>query len=97
MNEQVAAEIAEEYLSRWRRVAVHDELALMEENDDKDWVNVTGKDGSSYKILFYVLPEADRALRLVVAVNDRVPRPNVAPVTRTAVMRPDGTYTAVRP
>lgn len=92
MNEQVAAEIAEEYLSRWRRVAVYDELVVMEENGDKDWANVTGEDGTVYKILAYVLPEADRALRLVIAVNDRVPRATGAPVTRTAVMRPDGTY-----
>ncbi|MFI6797172.1 hypothetical protein [Streptosporangium canum] len=89
----MAAKIAEEYLSRWRRVAVYDELAVMEENGDKDWANVTGEDGSGYKVLAYVLPEADRALRLVIAVNDRVPRATIAPVTRTVVMRPDGTYT----
>nr|WP_062338010.1 hypothetical protein [Herbidospora sakaeratensis] len=91
MNEQVAAEIAEEYLSRWRRVAVYDELAVMEENGDKDWANVTGEDGSGAEALADVLPMADRAVQLVIAVNDRVPRANIAPVTRTAVMRPDGT------
>ncbi|MEV7969763.1 hypothetical protein AB0O34_27855 [Sphaerisporangium sp. NPDC088356] len=92
MNEQVAAKIAEEYLSRWRRIAIYDELAVMEENGDKDWANITGEDGREYKVLAYVLPEADRALRLVIAVNDRVPRGAIAPATRTVVMRPGGTY-----
>ncbi|MFI6602840.1 hypothetical protein ACIBHX_41875 [Nonomuraea sp. NPDC050536] len=92
MDERAAAELAEEYLSRWRRVAIYDELAVMEENGDKDWANVIGEDGSGYRVLAYVLPEADRTLRLVVAVNDRAPSETISPVTRTAVMRPDGTY-----
>ncbi len=87
MNEQVAAEIAEDYLTRWRRVAIYSELALMEENGDKDWENVVGKDGQEYKVLFYVLPEAEGALRMVVAVNDRRPRSAIAPVTRDEVLR----------
>lgn len=45
MNKQVAIEIAEEYMARWRRVAVYSELAVMEENGDKDWENVVGRDG----------------------------------------------------
>jgi hypothetical protein len=79
MNEQFAAKIAEKYLSRWCHVAIYAELAVMEENGDKDWMNVTGEDGSEYKVLSYVLPDADRSLRMVIAVNDRVPRATIAP------------------
>ncbi|MGP3964308.1 hypothetical protein ACTWPT_50945 [Nonomuraea sp. 3N208] len=92
MSKQVAAEIAEEYLARWRRVVVFSELSLMEENGDKDWENVIGRDGEEYKVLTYVLPDADGCLRMVVAVSDRSIRSSVAPVTRDEIMRPDGTY-----
>ncbi|MGW4412020.1 hypothetical protein ACWEJ6_49010 [Nonomuraea sp. NPDC004702] len=92
MNKQVAAEIAEEYLARWRCVAVFSELALMEENGDKDWENVIGRDGEEYKVLLYVLPDSDGCLRMVVAVNDRSFRSSTAPMTRDEIMRPDGTY-----
>ncbi|NRQ31474.1 hypothetical protein HII36_06415 [Nonomuraea sp. NN258] len=92
MNKQVAVEIAENYLARWRRVAVFSELALMEENGDKDWENVIERDGEEYKALFYVLPDSDGCLRMVVAVNDRSFRSSVAPVTRDEIMRPDGSY-----
>ncbi len=64
LNEKVAAGIAEEYLDWWRRVARYDELAVMEENGDKDWENVTGEDGQEYKVLSYVLPHGDEMLRI---------------------------------
>ncbi|MER7128619.1 hypothetical protein [Streptosporangium saharense] len=92
MNKQVAAEIAEEYIARWCRVAAYEELALMEENGDRDWENVVGRDGEEYKVLLYVLPEAANCLRMVVAVNDRSLRSAIAPLTRDTIMRPDGTY-----
>lgn len=44
-------------------------------------------------IYLHTAKDRDRALRLVIAVNDRVPRVTIAAVTRTVVMRPDGTYT----
>ncbi|MGJ6966261.1 DUF6188 family protein [Streptosporangium sp. G11] len=94
LNEKVAAGIAEEYLDRWRRVARYDELAVMEENGDKDWENVTGEDGQEYKVLAYVLPHGDETLRMVISVNLR--RKNHAaadPLIREAVMRSDGTVT----
>jgi hypothetical protein len=93
-NEKVAARIAEEYLDRWRRVACYDELAVMEENGDKDWEHVTGEDGQEYKVLAYVLPHGDETLRMVASVNHRR-RDHVAadPVIREAVMRSDGTVT----
>ncbi|MET8008205.1 hypothetical protein [Nonomuraea glycinis] len=92
MNTQVAAEIAEEYLARWRRLAVYSELAVMEENGDKDWENIVGRNGEEHKVLMYVLPEADDCLRMVVAVNDTRLRSAVTPLTRDAIMRPDGAY-----
>ncbi|MEV4094329.1 hypothetical protein [Streptosporangium saharense] len=92
MNAQVAAEIAEECIARWSRVAVYEELALMEENGDKDRENVVGRDGEEYMVLTYVLPDAADCLRMVVAVNDRRLRSAVAPLTRDTIMRPDGTY-----
>lgn len=92
MNKQVATEIAEEYLTRWRRVAIYAELAVMEENGDKDWESVVGRDGNEYKVLTYVLPDADECLRMIVAVSDRRLRSTVAPLTRDEVIRPDGTY-----
>ncbi|WP_405151260.1 hypothetical protein OG589_20140 [Sphaerisporangium sp. NBC_01403] len=92
LNKQVAGGIAEEYLARWRRVALYDELALMEQNGDKDYENVIGEDGQEYKVLFYALPGADGALRMVVAVNHRRLRSAVAPLTREAIIRSDGSY-----
>ncbi|GAA3700017.1 hypothetical protein GCM10022224_077430 [Nonomuraea antimicrobica] len=92
MNEQVAAEIAEEYLARWRRVAIYAELALMEENGDKDWENIVGRDGNEYKILTYVVRDADEGLRMIVAVSDRRRRSTDAPFTRDQIIRSDGTY-----
>ncbi|MFI6816955.1 hypothetical protein ACIBG7_31465 [Nonomuraea sp. NPDC050328] len=92
MNQQVATEIAEEYLARRRRIADYSELAVMEENGDKDWENVVGPDGEQYKVLFYVLPAADDCLRLVVAVNGRAAGSSVAPLTREEIMRPDGSF-----
>ncbi|WP_329091388.1 DUF6188 family protein [Streptosporangium sp. NBC_01469] len=93
-NEKVAAGIAEEYLDRWRRVARYDELAVMEENGDKDWENVTGEDGQEYKLLAYVLPHGDETLRMVISVNHRR-RDHAAadPLIREAVMRSDGIVT----
>jgi Family of unknown function (DUF6188) len=95
LNEKVAAGIAEEYLDRWRRVARYGELAVMEENGDKDWEHVTGEDGREYKVLFYVLPhEEEEGLRMVVSVNHRR-RDHAAadPLIREAVMRSDGIVT----
>ncbi|MEU3163784.1 DUF6188 family protein [Streptosporangium sp. NPDC006930] len=95
LNEKVAAGIAEEYLDRWRRVARYDELAVMEENGDKDWENVTGEDGQEYKVLSYVLPHGDETLRMVISVNHRRKGDHEAadPLIREAVMRSDGTVT----
>lgn len=92
MNTQVAAEIAEEYLARWCRIAAYEELAVMEEDGDKDWENAIGRDGEEYKVLMYVLPDAADCLRMVVAVNDRRLRSAVTPLTRDVIMRPDGAY-----
>ncbi|WP_157594359.1 hypothetical protein [Streptosporangium amethystogenes] len=91
MNAQVAAEIAEEYLARRRCLVAYAELAVMEENDDKDRENVVGRDGEKYKVLTYVLPDAGHCLRMVVAVNDRSLHSAVIPLTCDAIMRPDGT------
>ncbi|MFC3979527.1 DUF6188 family protein [Streptosporangium jomthongense] len=94
LNEKVAAGIAEEYLDRWRRVARYDELAVMEENGDKDWENVTGEDGQEYKVLAYVLPHGDGTLRMVISVNlRRMDHAAADPLTREAVMRSDGAVT----
>ncbi|MEU3167273.1 DUF6188 family protein [Streptosporangium sp. NPDC006930] len=94
LNEKVAAGIAEEYLDRWRRVARYDELAVMEENDDKEWENVVGEDGQEYKVLAYVLPHGDGTLRMVISVNRRrKDRAAADPLIREAVMRSDGTVT----
>ncbi|MEU8267702.1 hypothetical protein AB0B89_11080 [Sphaerisporangium sp. NPDC049002] len=94
LNEKIAAGIAEEYLDRWRRVARYDELAVMEENDDKDWENVIGEDGQEYKILAYVLPHGGGTLRMVISVNHRRKDHAAAdPLLREAVMRSDGTVT----
>ncbi|MEU4404140.1 DUF6188 family protein [Streptosporangium sp. NPDC023963] len=95
LNEKAAAGIAEEYLDRWRRVARYDELAVMEENGDKDWENVTGEDGQEYKVLSYVLPHGDETLRMVISVNHRRKNDHAAadPLIREAVMRSDGTVT----
>ncbi|MEU8377730.1 DUF6188 family protein [Streptosporangium sp. NPDC048865] len=94
LNEKAAAGIAEERLDRWRRVARYDELAVMEENGDKDWENVTGEDGQEYKVLAYVLPHGDETLRMVISVNHRR-RDHAAadPLIREAIMRSDGTVT----
>ncbi|GAA3126158.1 DUF6188 family protein [Streptosporangium carneum] len=94
LNEKAAARIAEEQLDRWRRVARYDELAVMKENGDKDWKNVTGEDGQEYKVLAYVLPYGDETLRMVVSVN-HLRRDHAAadPLIREAVMRSDGTVT----
>lgn len=88
-----AAEIAEEYLADWRRVARYSELALMAENDDKDWDNVIGRDGEEYKVLLYVLPDTGGGLRMIVAVNHRRRGSSAPATTRESVMRPDGTFT----
>ncbi|MEU4829910.1 DUF6188 family protein [Streptosporangium sp. NPDC023615] len=94
LNEKVAARIAEECLDRWRRVARYDELAVMEENGDKDWKHVTGEDGREYKVLAYVLPHGDGTLRMMVSVNHRRTDHAVAdPLIRGAVMRSDGIVT----
>ncbi|MEV4181394.1 DUF6188 family protein [Streptosporangium canum] len=94
LNEKVAAGIAEEYLDRWRHVARYDELAVMEENGDKDWENVTGEDGQEYKVFAYVLPHGDETLRMVISVNHRGEDHAAAdPLIREAVMRSDGTVT----
>ncbi|MFD0883121.1 hypothetical protein ACFQ08_00880 [Streptosporangium algeriense] len=92
MNKQIAAKIAEEYLASWRRGARYAELAVMEENGDKDWANVVGEDGREYEVLWYVLPDGQGALRMVVAVNDRGLRSSISPLTRDEIMRSDGTY-----
>ncbi|WP_344744083.1 DUF6188 family protein, partial [Streptosporangium vulgare] len=71
-----------------------DELVVMEENDDKDWENVTGQDGQEYKVLSYVLPYGDETLRMVISVNHRREDHAAAdPLIREAVMRSDGTVT----
>ncbi|MFI7627376.1 hypothetical protein [Microbispora rosea] len=92
LNKQVVAGIAEEYVARWQRVTHYDELALMEQNGDKDYENAIGEDDQEYKVLFYVLPGADGALQMVVAVNHRRLRSAVASLTREAIIRSDGTY-----
>jgi hypothetical protein len=95
LNQEIAAEIAEERLDRWRHVARYDELALMEENDDKDWDHVTGKDDREYKVLWYVLPHGEETLRMVISVNHRRTDHAVAhPLTREAIIRSDGTVDA---
>ncbi|MEU4540269.1 DUF6188 family protein [Streptosporangium sp. NPDC023825] len=93
LNKKVAAGIAEEYLDRWRRVARYDELAVMEENGDKDWESVVGEDGQEYKVLTYVLPHGDETLRMVISVNHRRMDHAAEPLIREAVVRSDGTVT----
>jgi hypothetical protein len=64
----------------------------MEENGDKDWENVIGRDGEEYKVLAYVLADGDDSLRLVIAVNDRYLRSSSTPLTRGEIMRRDGSF-----
>ncbi|GAA0952707.1 hypothetical protein [Nonomuraea longicatena] len=92
MDEQIAAEIADEYLTRWRRLALYAELAVMEENEDKDWENVVGRDGNEYEVLNYVLRDAGERLRMVVAVSGRRRRATTVTLTSELIIRSDGTY-----
>ncbi|MBG0813808.1 hypothetical protein [Planomonospora sp. ID82291] len=88
LNEQVAAGIVEEHLGQWRRVARYDELAVMEENGDKDWEHVLGEDGREYEVLAHAFPPGNETLRMVISV-DHCRRDHRAadPLIREAVMR----------
>lgn len=88
MKDTMAATlIAEEHLAEWSERSYEELCGLL---DDSDRRVVGGKEGLSYNVVSYALPDRADDIRVVVAVDDGG-LSAYKPVTVDFIMRPDGT------